>query len=67
MSLKFIVSFFSIAVVISLAMATLLLTSATNDSTNLVIAQGPVKFGFNLTGSDEVPSVQTNATAKVEI
>ena len=36
-------------------MATLFLTSATNDSTNLVIAQGIAKFGFNLTGSDEVP------------
>lgn len=67
MSLKFKVSIFSITVLIAVAMATFLLTSAINVSTKLVIAQGPVKFGFNLTGSDEVPPVQTNATAKADI
>ncbi len=55
MSLKFEVSIFSITLLIAVAMATLFLTSATNDSTNLAVAQGPAKFGFNLTGSDEVP------------
>jgi hypothetical protein len=33
----------------------------------MVFAQGAAKFGFNLTGSEEVPPVQTNATGLAEI
>jgi CHRD domain len=33
----------------------------------LVFAQGAPKFGFNLTGSEEVPPVQTNAIGLAEI
>ena len=49
MSLKFEVSIFSITLLIAVAMVTFFLTSASNDSTNLAVAQGPAKFGFNLT------------------
>ena len=36
--------------------------------TDLAFAQGGgAKFGFNLTGSEEVPPVQTNATGMAEI
>lgn len=67
MSLKFKVSIFSIALFIASVMATLLLTFATNESTNLAVAQGPARFGFNLTGAEEVPPVNTNSTAKADI
>jgi hypothetical protein len=45
----------------------LLITVATLDHADLVLAQGPAKFGFNLTGSEEVPPVQTNATGMADI
>ena len=47
--------------------ATLVITVATLDHADLVLAQGPAKFGFDLTGSEEVPPVQTNATGIVDI
>ena len=43
------------------------LCPATLGLTDLVLAQGPAKFGFNLTGSEEVPPVQTNATGMADI
>ena len=44
-----------------------MITTVTHDLTDLVFAQGETKFEFNLTGSEEVPPVQTNATGKAEI
>ena len=35
--------------------------------TDFVFAQGPAKFGFNLTGSEEVSPVETNATGMADI
>jgi CHRD domain len=55
---------------ISAAMAAVLVTFmliAANGLTNIVFAQGAAKFGLNLTGSEEVPPVQTNATGLAEI
>jgi hypothetical protein len=67
MSLKIQMSILSIAIFTSIAMGALLLTITTNESTNLAIAQGPARFGFNLTGADEVPPVNTNSTGKADI
>lgn len=67
MSLIFRISICSIALIATSAMAALLLTFSTNESTNLANAQGPVKFGFNLTGAEEVPPVNTNSTGKADI
>jgi hypothetical protein len=39
-----------------------MITTLTLDLTDLVFAQGQTKFEFNLTGSEVVPPVQTNAT-----
>jgi CHRD domain/Endosomal/lysosomal potassium channel TMEM175 len=47
--------------------ATLVITVASLEHADLVLAQGPAKFGFNLTGSEEVPPVQTNATGMADI
>jgi hypothetical protein len=67
MTLKLEVSIFSIVAALAAISATLMITAATLGLTDLVIAQGPAKFGFNLTGSEEVPPVQTNATGMAEI
>jgi hypothetical protein len=48
-------------------LATLAIVAATHGLTNMVFAQGAAKFGFNLTGSEEVPPVQTSATGLAEI
>ena len=47
--------------------ATLLITAATHGFTDFVFAQGHAKFGFNLTGSEEVPPVEMNATGMADI
>jgi hypothetical protein len=60
-------SIFSIAAAVATVLTTLMITAATHGLTDLVFAQGAAKFGFNLTGSEEVPPVQTNATAMAEI
>ena len=44
-----------------------MITAATHGLTDLAFAQGGAKFGFNLTGSEEVPPVQTIATGMAEI
>src|SRR5918994_3701546 len=44
-----------------------MITAATLGLADLVMAQGPAKFGFNLTGSEEVPPVETNATGMADI
>lgn len=67
MTLKLEVSIFSVVAAVAAVSATLMITAATLGLTDLVTAQGPAKFGFNLTGSEEVPPVQTNATAMAEI
>jgi CHRD domain len=67
MALRLKVSIFSIVVAVAMTSATLLITVATLDHAGLVLAQGPAKFGFNLTGSEEVPPVQTNAIGMADI
>lgn len=67
MTLKLEVSIFSIVSAVAVVSATLMITAATLGLTDLVVAQGPAKFGFNLTGSEEVPPVQTNATGMADI
>jgi CHRD domain len=57
---------FGIAAAMAAVLVTFMLT-ASNGLTNMVFAQGAAKFGFNLTGSEEVPPVQTNATGLAEI
>jgi CHRD domain len=57
---------FGIAAAMAAVLITFMLT-ASNGLTNMVFAQGAAKFGFNLTGSEEVPPVQTNATGLAEI
>jgi len=61
-------SIFSISVGVTVILTTLMITTVTHDLTDLVFAQGgQTKFEFNLTGSEEVPPVQTNATGMAEI
>jgi hypothetical protein len=67
MTMKVKLSIFSIAAAVAAVSATLMITAATHGLTDLVFAQGAAKFGFNLTGSEEVPPVQTNATGMAEI
>lgn len=58
---------FGIAAAVAAVLVTLMITAATHGLTNLVFAQGAPKFGFNLTGSEEVPPVQANATGLADI
>ena len=67
LSIIFEVSIFTIAATVAAVSATLLVTTATHGLTDYVFAQGQAKFGFNLTGSEEVPPVETNATGMAEI
>ena len=57
----------SIAAGMAAVLVTLMITAATHGLTDLVFAQGAAKFGFNLTGSEEVPPVQTEATGMADI
>ena len=61
------VTIFSIAAAVAAVLSTLMITAATHGLTDMAFAQGGAKFGFNLTGSEEVPPVQTNATGMAEI
>jgi hypothetical protein len=67
MTLKLKVSIFIIAAAMVAVMAILAITAATHGMTDFAFAQGPAKFGFNLTGSEEVPPVQTNVTGMADI
>jgi hypothetical protein len=55
---------FSVAVAVILA--TLMITSTTNSFNNSVLAQGPPTIAINLSGNEEVPPVQTEATGVAE-
>jgi hypothetical protein len=55
-----------ISVAAVVIMATLIITAITYGLTNTVLAQGPPKVVINLTGSEEVPPVQTEATGIAE-
>ena len=57
---------FGISVAAAVLLA-VLITGTTYGLIDLVFAQGPPKFTINLTGSEEVPPVQTNATGTAEI
>ena len=68
MTRKLELSILSISVGVTVIFATLMITAVTHELTDLVFAQGgQTKFEFNLTGSEEIPPVQTNATAMAEI
>jgi CHRD domain len=67
MASKLEVSIFSIVAAAAAVSVTLMITVATLGYADLVLAQGPAKFGFNLTGSEEVPPVQTNAIGMADI
>jgi hypothetical protein len=67
MAIKLEVSIFSIVAAVAVVSATLAITVATLDHVGLVLAQGPAKFGFNLTGSEEVPPVETDAIGMADI
>jgi CHRD domain-containing protein len=58
---------FGITVAAAVLSALLMITGATYGLIDLVFAQGPPKFTINLTGSEEVPAVQTNAAGTAEI
>ena len=67
MVLKLEVSIFNIVLAVAAVSTTLMITAATLGLADSVFAQGPAKFGCNLTGSQEVPPVQTNATGMANI
>ena len=58
---------FSISVAAAVLSAVLTITVAAYGLIDSVFAQGPPKFTINLTGGEEVPPVQTNATGTAEI
>ncbi len=63
------VSILVCAVVMAAVSATLMIYTPSNSLTELVFAQGTgtTKFAFNLTGAEQIPPVQTNATGLAEI
>ena len=67
MTIKVKVAVTSIAVAVVVVLATVMITATTSGLTELVFAQGPPKIVINLTGSEEVPPVQTEATGVAEI
>jgi hypothetical protein len=54
------------SIVAAVTLATLIITATTYGLTNMVFAQGPPTIAVNLTGSEEVPPVQTEATGVAE-
>lgn len=58
---------FSMSVAAAVLLAVLTITVATYGLIDLVFARGESKFMINLTGSEEVPPVQTNVTGMAEI
>jgi hypothetical protein len=64
MTIKTSALMFSVAVAVILA--TLMITSTTNSFNNSVLAQGPPTITINLSGNEEVPPVQTEATGVAE-
>jgi hypothetical protein len=67
MSIRLEIPIFTIIAMVAAVSATLLVTTATHGLIDFVFAQGQAKFGFNLTGSEEVPPVETNATGRADI
>ena len=67
MTMKVKVAITSTAVVVLVVLATVVITASTYGLTELVFAQAVPKFVINLTGSEEVPPVQTEATGVIEI
>jgi hypothetical protein len=64
MSIKMTVA--TIAIVVTIATTGVVVVATTTVSTNSVYAQGPQKIVMNLSGSEEVPPVQTEATGVAE-
>jgi hypothetical protein len=67
MTMKVKVAITTIAVVAVVVLATVMITATTYGLTELVFAQGAPNIVINLTGSEEVPPVQTEATGVAEI
>lgn len=67
MAFRLEVSIFSIVLTVAAVSATLTITAVTHDLIDSAFAQGGAKFGFNLTGSEEVPPVETDATGMADI
>ena len=67
MTMKVKVAITSTAVVVLVVLATVMITASTYGLTELVFAQAVPKFVINLTGSEEVPPLQTEATGVIEI
>jgi hypothetical protein len=67
MNLRLEVPMLTIIAIVAAVSTALLVTTATHGLTDYVFAQGQAKFGFNLTGSEEVPPVETNATGMADI
>lgn len=57
---------FEISVVTAAILVALVIALATYNMTNLVLAQGPPTTVINLTGDQEVPSVQTDSSEVAE-
>ena len=66
MTMKVKVAMTSTAVAVLAVLATVMITASTYGLTEVVFAQVP-KFVINLTGSEEVPPVQTEATGVIGI
>ena len=62
MTMKMKVAIIDTAVVVLVVLASVVITASTYGLTELVFAQAVPKFVINLTGSEEVPPVQTQAT-----
>ncbi len=56
----------AVSAALAVILSTLMITVTTNGLTSLVFAQGPPIITINLTGSEEVPPVQTEATGVAE-
>jgi hypothetical protein len=56
----------AVSAALAVILSTLMITVTTNGLTSLVFAQGPPTIVINLTGSEEVPPVQTEATGVAE-
>jgi len=65
MTMKVKVAITGTAVVVLMVLATVMITASTYGLTGLVLAQEVPKFMINLTGSEEVPPVQTQATGVI--
>ena len=67
MTMKVKVAITSVAVIVLVVLATVVITASTYGLTKQGFAQAVPKFAIKLTGSEEVPPVQTKATGVIEV